>query len=137
MGSMVKIYCKNCGYDIQAAFGEGMFSSMQNHENQSRYIAAAKNGSLGKEIQKIVNENTDIYIAEAPAVAICSKCGALEHTEDFMVYVNHHYEKRENHFKKCEKCGGDAEVFDECSIHGAICPKCHEKIDVQFAGMWD
>ncbi len=137
MGSMVKISCKNCGYDIEAFFGEGMFSSMKNRNNQDKYIEDAKKGEYGEDIQKIVNENKDVYIAKAPVVAICSKCGAVEQTSDFMVYVNHHYAEHGKHFKKCEKCGGDAEIFDECSIHDAVCPKCHEKIDAGFSGLWD
>lgn len=146
MGSMVKFSCTNCGYDVEFFLGEGMFSSMQNHNNQSKYIVAAKNGSLGKDIQKIVNENADVYIAKAPAIAICSKCGAFEQTKDFMVYVNHRYAEREKHFKKCKKCGGDAEIFDEGSIGDAIlkntvcpkCPKCHEEmVGNPFSGMWD
>lgn len=137
MGTMRQIQCKNCGYNVRAFFGEGMVSSAENHNNQDKYIKNAKKGEYGEDIKKIVNENADVYIAQAPAIAICSECGAIEHTEDFMVYVNHHYEKHEKHFKKCKKCGGDAEIFDECSINDAICPKCHEKIDVHFAGLWD
>lgn len=155
MGTVKRIKCKNCGYDIEAYFGEGMMSSMANHKamgkvpeywkNDVEYkiaepaydLEAAKNGEYGEDIQKFLQEDTDIYVAKAPAVAICSKCGAIEQTEDFMVYNNDGYVKRKKHFKKCEKCGGDAEIFDEGSIEDAICPKCHEKIDVAFCGIWD
>jgi len=51
------------------------------------------------------------------------------------------YNLYEKYPHKCKKCGGDVKIFDEESIENfsgkCKCPRCNNKIEMQFAGMWD
>lgn len=137
--------CKKCGGNAEIfdrrSFFEGIYTEYHDTLNQffcGVDLVAAKKGEYGKDIQKFLQKYPEGIIEKEAAFAICSSCGAAEHTGDFVMYLpKKGYVLRQKHFKKCEKCGGDAEIFDERSIHDAICPKCHEKIHVSFGGMWD
>jgi len=83
MGKVYKLYCDNCGYELEATLGVGFLFPRVYKET----LDEARDGKLGDRIQTFLREHPDGAIDCSLVLAQCIYCGQYETVHDLTMYL--------------------------------------------------
>ncbi len=137
MGSVHRISCKKCGYNISINDGIGFLFPVVYRET----VTKMKNGELGSQAKAFFEKNPDGAINCESTLVQCKECGEYFEAYDLSMYVpkpenqildyesdedsniqmdyvmprelEEKYDLYEKFSHHCPKCGGEAEVVDD------------------------
>ena len=151
MGEVYKLYCDNCGYELEATLGVGFLFPRVYKET----LDEARDGKLGDKIQTFLREHPDGAIDCSLVLAQCIYCGQYETVHDLTMYLPKKnapanilpWELRKYckafaaYPHTCKHCGGDMKLISERTfvrrMSNLKCPKCRSKFDEPSIIMWD
>ena len=131
--------CQKCGYEFEAFLGIGMAFE----EDHIETLEKAREGKLGKKVQKFFLEHPNADIDSSYVFAQCPKCGKHETVQNLSMYVpkGEKYGLFIRYEHKCKDCGEPLEIIAAKDISEQTakikCPHCKSAL-VGFPGiLWD
>ncbi|QTE70319.1 hypothetical protein JRC49_10965 [Clostridiales bacterium FE2011] len=131
MGTGYTLGCKKCGYKISGNLGVGFFFPKAYQET----MRAAREGKLGKRIQRFLEEHPDGALKAETVFLQCEECGKLTCGMDLSMYIRNPEMPRKEHGRwsvampfEEEDYVSPMELEDEGTYqfydYGNLCEKC-------------